>query len=311
LLEGSVVDVDGRVLQALSLDPVSGARGVALHRQRLLDELAKACPSRVELSARVIGFEQTHHAVTAKLADGSVREGAALIGCDGLHSNVRRALRGDDPLLYAGYTTWRGVARGVESGVGGTMEVWGTGKRFGVVPIGHEETYWFAVADAEPGGSDSARPLDDLRATFGGWPAPIETVLAATLDAAVIRTDTHDRDPISSWIDGRVALLGDAAHPMTPNLGQGAGQAVEDAVALARALDHWRDDVPEALRRYERCRLERANWFVLQSRRLGQMAHWKSGFARSIRDFLLRWTPDSVTRKSVAKMYFPAIDPLG
>jgi len=311
LEDGAVVDATGRVLQHISLEPVNGARGVALHRERLLAVLAEAFAGPVELAARVVGFEQSSGGVRAKLADGTTRDGVALIGCDGLHSDVRSALRGDDPLVYAGYTTWRGVARGVKSDVGGTMEVWGSGRRFGVVPIGHDETYWFAVADAEPGGSDGHDPVGELRTMFGGWPAPIDAVLEATESSGVIRTDTRDRDPIHSWTEGRVALLGDAAHPMTPNLGQGAGQAIEDAVALARALAHWRDDLPEALRRYERCRIERANWFVLQSRRFGRMAHWKSPAARFVRDALLRRTPEWAVRRNVAKMYRPAIEPRG
>ena len=149
---------------------------------------------------------------------------------------------------YAGYTSWRGVTEGGRvAPLDRISESWGRGERFGMVGIGHGEVYWFAVADAppggEPGGKSTGKPGEkdaDAKAylldRFGPWHAPVRAVIEATPPERILRTDIADRDPITRWHDGPVVLLGDAAHPMTPNLGQGACQAIEDAYALAEAL---------------------------------------------------------------------------
>ncbi len=117
-----------------------------------------------------------------------------------------------------------------------------------------------------------------------------------------MRTDIFDRVPVTRWGDGRVTLLGDAAHPMTPNLGQGACQAVEDAVVLADAIGHSRADLPAALRDYERRRIPRANRFVDDSWKMGRMLHIDSPALCTLRDWSIRLTPSSVLHKSAARV---------
>ena len=136
-------------------------------------------------------------------------------------------------------------------------ESWGRGERFGIVVIGFGEIYWFAVADAAPGGVDRD-VRSELLARFGDLHEPIAAIISATPPERILRTDISDRDPIERWHEGPVVLLGDAAHPMTPNLGQGAGQAIEDAIALDRCLS-LEETIERALRRYEACRVPRAN----------------------------------------------------
>lgn len=310
LREGAVVTRGGKVLSRIDFDALpltAESPGIAIHRERLLACLGEANRCPVQLDARIVGFEQDERGVTAHLADGSRAIGSALVGCDGLRSEVRRAMRGDEPLRYAGYTTWRGVARSAQANLVGSQEIWGEGERFGLVPIGDGEIYWFGVAEAPAGGRDGARPIAELLERFAGWPEPVTSVVAATDPADVIRTDVFDRPPIDRWTEGRVTLLGDAAHPMTPNLGQGAGQAIEDAFALADAVSRRPGDLPAALRAYEDCRRDRANGFVLQSQRMGAMAQWKNPVARALRDAALRLTPGSVLRKSVEQMYTPRV----
>lgn len=310
LEEGAVTDANGRVLQEMELaDALAdiGPPGVAIHRQRLLRALADAYQGPLRLGAAVTGFEQSEEGVRVALADGEVIEGAALVGCDGLHSAVRRGLRGEEPLRYAGYTTWRGIARDVAVESLGTTEIWGAGDRFGIVPIGQGEVYWFAVAACPEGGADGPDVLDELRRRFDGWPDDVGVVLAATVD--VLRSDTHDRPPIERWGEGRMTLLGDAAHPMTPNLGQGAGQAIEDAWALACSLTEHSSDIAAGLRAYEDVRRDRANWFVKQSYRMGSMAQLENPLARMLRNTVLKLTPASLTANEMRRMYTPVPDP--
>jgi 2-polyprenyl-6-methoxyphenol hydroxylase-like FAD-dependent oxidoreductase len=171
-------------------------------------------------------------------------------------------------------------------------ESWGRGERFGIVNIGSGEIYWFAVANAEAGGTD-ADVREELLARFGGWHEPVAAIVRATPAARILRTDISDRDPIDCWHRGPVVLLGDAAHPMTPNLGQGAGQAIEDAVVLDQCLSAG-PTIDAAVRRYEVRRVSRANRLVLASRRFGAIAQWQNPAAVWLRDTGMRLTPASV-----------------
>jgi 2-polyprenyl-6-methoxyphenol hydroxylase-like FAD-dependent oxidoreductase len=122
----------------------------------------------------------------------------------------------------------------------------------------------------------------------------------------MIRTDIHDRSPIMRWADGRVVLLGDAAHPMTPNLGQGGCQAIEDAVVLSRALARH-DGVSAAFHEYEAARVRRANDVVRRSRSVGDIGQLTGSVTRFIRDTAMRLTPESVVKKQMrALMTFSA-----
>src|SRR5204862_1111559 len=150
---------------------------------------------------------------------------------------------------------------------------------------------WFAVADAPPGGTDGDVGAE-LRRRFGRWHEPVPAVLDATPADRILRTDIFDREPIPRWHDGRVVLLGDAAHPMTPNLGQGAAQAIEDAGVLAASLTAA-TTVEEALGAYEAARVGRTRAFVRASRRFGDVAQWRHPLAVFARDLMMRLTPES------------------
>ncbi|MGM0557902.1 MAG: FAD-dependent monooxygenase [Myxococcota bacterium] len=302
---GSLFDRSGRPLQQLDLTRFSqefGTPGVALHRKRLLEALAAHFDGDIRYDATVAAIEPAEDVVHVTLEDGSELPADALVGCDGLYSVVRGELFDDDELRYAGYTTWRGVATGVDVPASDVGEYWGAGERFGIVPIGFGETYWFAVADAPAGGSDGADPQAELLERFDGWPAMISTLIEATPARDIIRTDIFDRQTLDRWTVGRATLLGDAAHPMTPDLGQGAGQAIEDAVVLAEVLAQA-DDIEAGLQEYSAARRERANWFVERSRKMGQVAQWSNPVARAARHLLFKTTPKWVVERSFERVY--------
>jgi 2-polyprenyl-6-methoxyphenol hydroxylase-like FAD-dependent oxidoreductase len=178
-------------------------------------------------------------------------------------------------------------------------ESWGRGRRFGIVPLNDGRVYWFATANAAEHGRDPAGQLKlRLFNAFRGWHAPIEAIIAATPESAILRNDIYDRDPLSRWTHGHVTLLGDAAHPMTPNLGQGACQAMEDAVVLAACLSGTRD-VDAALRHYEARRIPRTSRIVLASRRIGDMAQWENPLACALRNLLVRATPTAIAERQM------------
>jgi 2-polyprenyl-6-methoxyphenol hydroxylase-like FAD-dependent oxidoreductase len=145
------------------------------------------------------------------------------------------------------------------------------------------------------GGIDAPDAQGELLSRFSGWHAPVRALIENTQASSIVRTDIHDRPPVQHWVRGRVVLLGDAAHPMTPNMGQGGGQAVEDAVVLARCLATEKD-LPAALSRYEGARVARANTFVTRSRRFGALGQWENTLACWLRDRLFQIVPESSIR---------------
>jgi 2-polyprenyl-6-methoxyphenol hydroxylase-like FAD-dependent oxidoreductase len=278
-----------------------GVPMVTIHRARLQAVLlAQAGEEHVRTDRAVKGFQDDGQKVTVELSDGSTATGDLLVGADGLHSVVRREVLGDAPLRYSGYTSWRGVAKAaalVEPGH--VSETWGPGARFGIVPIGHGEVYWFATVNAPAGGKDEpGRARAHLLERFGGWHAPIAPLLEATSEEHIVRTDINDRPPVARWSKGRVTLLGDAAHPMTPNMGQGGCQAIEDAVVLAGCLAR-EPDVSAALATYERRRIERANSFVSRSHQFGRVTQLESSAGRFVRDTLMRLVPTSAATQQI------------
>ena len=303
----AILDRNGRALGAeldmTALGARFGAPVVAIHRARLhgvrRDAVGNAA---LTLGAEVLAFESSVSGATVRCQDGRRFDADIVVGADGLRSAIRRQLLDDGEPLYSGYTSWRGVTR---SGAGPPLtrmtESWGAGERFGMVDIGYGETYWFAVADAPPGGADrDARA--ELLERFAGWHEPIRAVLEATEPERIIRTDISDRDPVTRWHGGRVVLLGDAAHPMTPNLGQGACQAIEDAAVLADELSQS-TDARQALVNYERRRAARANGIVMRARRLGQIAQWRRPIAVGARNTIMRLTPRGAAERQVRDLW--------
>lgn len=281
-------DSRGRVFVRVRMPKLAAGVTRAMTRADLQRALLKELGTTVETGRAVVSYESVSGGVRVRLADGEEVDAELLVGADGLHSTVRRAMRGDEPLRYSGQTSWRGLVSGVEiNQAHGVVESWGPGRRFGIVPVGVTEVYWFAVANAPAGGRDEVDPRPELRRRFAGWHTPIDRLLATTSPDQITRTDIFDRPPIDCWIDSRAVLLGDAAHPMTPNLGMGACQAIEDAVVLADALGR-EPCVDAALARYQTRRVSRANSFVERSFRFGQVAHIGSPPLRWLRDLLMR-----------------------
>jgi 2-polyprenyl-6-methoxyphenol hydroxylase-like FAD-dependent oxidoreductase len=281
---------------------------VGVHRADLQDVLARtAGDAEVRLGVRCTGFEESSEAVAAVLGDGSEIEGDVLVGADGIRSAVRDQLHSDEPRRYAGYFGWRGVIDFDDPAVTDTFtESWGPVFRVGLITIGHGRLYWFV---SELAAEDTPFP-DDPNAYFRDrlrdWHDPIPAVVAATPPDTLTRLPIYDRKPLKEWGRGRVTLLGDAAHPMTPNLGQGAAQALEDAVALAEALSEAPHPIA-GLRAYERSRIRRTTMIVNRSRQLGRFAHLRNPVACRVRDILMKATPDRVQRRQQELVVEPGL----
>jgi 2-polyprenyl-6-methoxyphenol hydroxylase-like FAD-dependent oxidoreductase len=289
------------------LSEVMGVSGAAGHRAELLAALAGLLPpGTIRYGSRVAGFREEAGGVVAELEDGGELRGDALVGADGIRSATRARLFGGGDLEYAGYTVWRGVAEfALERAAG---EMWmGRGAQFGIFPMTRGRVYWFCALNAPPDGRDGeggARAA--LLEHFGEWHDPIPRVVGATDEAEIVRSDVYDRRPLRRWGRGRATLLGDAAHPSTPALGQGACQAIEDAVVLAECL-RGGAEVGPALDEYQRRRARRAAAMTMQARRVGRMGQWEGRTACRLRDALMRRIPERVRLRQLRWMFtFPA-----
>lgn len=223
----------------------------------------------------------TAEGVRITLSDSTTREATAVVGADGTRSVVARHLNGALADHYVGYTAWRGVADySIDPDVAG--EVLGPGVEFGHVPLGSDRTYWFATERVAEGQACPQGELEYLKARFASWADPIPAVLAATDPDDVLRNDLYDRDQARQWSRGPVVLVGDAAHPMRPHLGQGGCQGLEDAAVLARFVDGG-DNMAATFARFAAFRRPRVRALVRESKLVGQFVNLRpavlSGFA--------------------------------
>ncbi|MGX1804117.1 FAD-dependent monooxygenase [Nocardia sp. NPDC055321] len=273
---------------------------VVLHRADLLDILRAAVPE----SALRTGIS-----VAEAGTDGSVRHSAGtsrgdvVVGADGIHSVVRRAVCGAVEPRYSGYTAWRVVVTPTEP-IGDLGESWGRGERFGYAALADGRVYCFAAANIAAGAPDGGLP--ELRRRFRDWHAPIPALLAAADPDAVLRNDIYELPPLPTYVRGRLALIGDAAHAMTPNLGQGACQALEDAVVLARVADSG-----GALDAYDAERRPRTRMIAARSARIGTVAQTANPVLATLRDTLMRALPASAQLRALAPILDWTPEPAG
>ncbi|WP_028924670.1 FAD-dependent monooxygenase [Pseudonocardia acaciae] len=271
------------------LERLAGGPLTAVSRARLHGALLDALFDAVPAGAIRLGTTVTE-----------VPEADLVVAADGIDSALRARLFPELPAPVAnGTTTWRGIAPVPRSGVPGWSNSWAGAREFGIVPLGRERVYWFAAMPAPPGETH-----DDERAFvaehFGDWHEPIPELIATT--ETVLHLDIRHLATLpASYVAGRVALLGDAAHAMPPNLGQGGGMAIEDALTLAAALADTGDDVPAALARYDRERRPRTAAVAGEAARLSRLMSIGHPAVTAVRDTATRLLPASLMLRSIAR----------
>jgi 2-polyprenyl-6-methoxyphenol hydroxylase-like FAD-dependent oxidoreductase len=247
---------DGQVIETPGFDD-DNHRYVLVHRAKLNDLLAETVgPENIRLNARVIGFDETDSGVIARLEDGSTLEGDVLIGADGAYSEVRRSLLpGSDAVEHDGHFAWRAVVTPPEGvTIGESVVVVGEERtRGGYVPTVDGTVYWlvnqFDAGELESSLKEQARSRAALMDTTG-WNPELVALIDATREEDVLRNQIMLVPALSQWVSQRVALVGDAAHALSPHITAGATLGVEDGLLLARLLG-TADDAPTALKAYQ------------------------------------------------------------
>jgi len=280
---GALRRSDGKVLAEFDpkvLEERFGAPLIGIHRGDLHEALVGALgANRICLHSRLAGYEDGE----LRFADGSTRSADLIVGADGINSVMRAALVGDGEPRDSGLVAYRGVSRAAIDEVSG--EWWAPDADSGLLHLGDGRVYWYLAYRGDP-------DHDALLARASEFDPVIGRAIEATAPEDVLVHRLYDRDPIESWSEDNATLLGDAAHPMLPFLGQGACQALEDAVALGAAIEAD-DSVPAALEAYERARVGRTAKLVKGSRRAARVAILGAGAGRA-RDILIRLTPESL-----------------
>jgi 2-polyprenyl-6-methoxyphenol hydroxylase-like FAD-dependent oxidoreductase len=292
----AILASDGRSLSEMPRDLFEGS--IAVHRADLQAALAEAA-GELRLNAEVSSVEKDDRGATVRLADGTEERGDLVVGADGVHSVVRRSLWPEAEPRYAGYTAWRAVTP-FPVDRGRLTESWGRGERFGLVDLDGGRTYWFATKNAaEKEAEEPDGRLSELRRRFSAWHDPIRELLETADETQILRNDVYYLEPLAAWSRGRIVLVGDAAHATTPGIGQGAAQAIEDAVALGDALAAA-DDLQAAFSEYETRRKRRATLTLKMSRRGDMAGQMEGGLACGVRNAIVRLLPAGAQRRQLA-----------
>jgi len=302
---------DGRQLNRFRF-PLTDEPAIALHRADLQRLLVDALPAEsIRLGYVFEKFEEHGHTMMAHFAGHSSIECDVLIGADGLHSRARLQLLNDGPPVDRGYLAWRGVTTYAPKSLppASAIEIHGRGQRFGIGPLGPGKVgWWCSVNKAHETPGDPATARDTLLRLFDDWCEPVCELISQTPLTALVRNVVCDRPPVRKWGSGCMSLLGDAIHPITPNLGQGACLAIEDAIVLARCLKKYTSDAREedlpratrsALRRFETIRFARTAMIARCSRFYGVVGQWENHAVVRLRHAALSIVPTRLVQRQL------------
>jgi salicylate hydroxylase len=303
---------DGRTLTRVPLgreiEDAFGAPHMIFHRGELHSLLARAVPSeRVHLAHRCVDVRQQGDRVVATFDNGATIEADALIAADGIHSTVRRILRGPEKPRFAN-RAYRGLipAEKVPDVPRESTAFLGprghfihyfvsAGRYLNFVGHKEQDTEWLSESWSEPG------KVSDLRAAYAGWHSQVQRIIDAVDETFIWAV--LDREPIERWTHGRITMLGDACHPMLPYMGQGGAQAIEDAAAITAALLRCGDDVEAGLRLYEAARRPRASKIQNGSWENKTRFHMPDGPAQVARDALMAEGTTDWSTSAIAWVY--------
>lgn len=284
-------------MELYKLGELYEGKALTIHRHSLHDVLASRLDHcEIKFGKRCTGILEKPNGVELEFNDNSSEFFDYLLAADGIHSVVRKYFLPATIERYSGQTCWRGICDHTPAGINANSfsETWGTGKRFGIVPINDNKVYWFAVLDS-PKETDQWKNFSkaEIQNQFSDLHKEVQIMLEATPEKNIFWNNLKDFRPIKKFAFGRVLLIGDAAHATTPNLGQGACMAIEDAAVL-KQLSRT-DNNPEVFfKMFEQVRIKRTTKIVNTSFTLGTLAQSQNKLLIFFRNKLMKFFPPAL-----------------
>ncbi len=296
-----VTDQNLKTISKINLveaEKIYNVKTIAIHRATLHEILLdKLIDVPIFLDKKLKTVVQQNKQVDLSFEDGSTHTASLVIGADGIHSVVRKSIVKNTNLRIAKQVCWRGIVKidTPEKYKTELNELWGRGKRFGFVHITKEEVYWYALANYKNNYKTEFENLK-LDEFYSDFHPLVQKIIATTLKNDIILNEMMDLKPISTWYAKNVCLIGDAAHATTPNMGQGACQAIESAFVLAKCLSDEKT-IALAFKRLEKIRKITAKKVVKTSWLVGKMAHLENSFGIQLRNQLIKLMPQKIIQK--------------
>lgn len=301
-----ILDQKGQVLLAPDTQKLSeqyNQDNFTIHRADLhLYLLSQLQTEDVLLAKKAIKFESHSEFIEIYFEDGTLIRAKYLLIADGVKSPLRQQLLPNATPRYSGYTCWRATIDNSSIQLDKGSETWGTQGRFGMTPLVGNRIYWYACVNSKPNNPIYRDyTVQDLKQYFGDYHTPIPTILAETKDEDLIWNDIIDIKPLSHLAYRNILLLGDAGHATTPNLGQGACQALEDVAVL---MDELKENqaVTDAFRNFEKRRLKRTKYITDTSKRIGEISQWDNAFLVAIRNQIMKWLPATLAQSGLTQL---------
>ncbi|WP_418128959.1 FAD-dependent monooxygenase [Staphylococcus sp. HKU1] len=297
-----VRDEKGKILSAVKLKDKTV--NLTMLRQDLIETIQSYVPSsNIYLNHRINKLENSPLKVTLHFEEQQSEAFDLCIGADGIHSIARETLYPESKAEYQGYTVFRGLVEEAhleDNNV--AKEYWTSKGRVGIVPLLNNQVYWFISVNAKADDKTlKGFGKPHLQARFNHFPNEVRQILDKQSETDILLHDIYDIKPLKSFVDQRVVLLGDAAHATTPNMGQGAGQAMEDAVVLANCLATY--NFEEALQRYDNLRVKHTKKVITKSRSIGKIAQLQNRLIVAIRNKFIQLMPNSMIGKQTHFLY--------
>jgi 2-polyprenyl-6-methoxyphenol hydroxylase-like FAD-dependent oxidoreductase len=262
-------------------------------------------PNTLTLNKKLIDFTQNAAECSLTFADGTTQIVDAIIATDGINSHIRQKLLPDSQKRYAGYTCWRAITEvgTINCDFTKAFECWGAKGRFGFVPIANNRVYWFLCMNtAQNNQTLNEVTTADLQEMLKEYAFPIPQILGATENNKVINNDIIDLKPIKQFAFDKILLAGDAAHATTPNMGQGACQAIEDALILRKLINHH-EPIEQVFKAFEKNRIPRTSTIVNRSWYIGKLAQLENPFFIKIRNWMLSHAPENSNNSQLKFLY--------
>ncbi|OEK07854.1 monooxygenase [Flavivirga aquatica] len=277
-------------------------KNIAIHRgvlqQILLDKLKS---TQVHLNYKLDDVTKIFNGYSLEFQNGETQESKVLLGADGLHSMVRESLFPNTSIRKANQICWRGIANyNLPLNFKNELnEAWGKEARFGFVQIEENKVYWYALKTINKNKTDFL--INDIEDDFSAYNSIIKELISLTPKEQLHVAEILDLKPTKTWHKDRVCLIGDAAHATTPNMGQGACQAIEDAYVLSECL--YKYEINEAFKNFQELRLPKAHQVVKASWTIGKMAHVSNPILILIRNQIMKLMPSFINRKQSKKIF--------